>query len=60
MSDDSEQPPVPSVRERLRSVRMSDARIEQHHRDGTLRVDGEPVTDLDAPEPGTRIVIWGS
>jgi hypothetical protein len=51
---------VPTVRERMRST-MSDERIEAHHKAGSIRLDGEPVTDLDAPAPpGTRILIMGA
>ncbi len=39
---------------------VSDERIEEHMTVERVRVDGEPVTDLDAPAPtGTRVVVWG-
>jgi hypothetical protein len=38
---------------------LSEGRIEQHLTAGRLRVDGEPVTDLDTAAPvGRRVVIW--
>jgi hypothetical protein len=38
---------------------LSDERIEQHRSAGRVRVDGELVTELDAPAPaGARVVIW--
>jgi hypothetical protein len=33
---------------------------DEHMTAERVRVDGEPVTDLDAPAPtGTRVVVWG-
>jgi hypothetical protein len=54
-----EQPAPTTVRDRLTAAGLSRGRIEQHLTAGRLRVDGEPVTDLDAPAPaGTRVVVW--
>jgi len=52
--------PIPTtVRDRLTAAGLSDARIQQHMTAGRVRVDGELVTDLDAPpSAGTRVVIW--
>jgi hypothetical protein len=37
----------------------ADERIAEHMSAGRVRVDGELVTDLDAPAPaGRRVVIW--
>jgi hypothetical protein len=47
------------VRDRLTAAGLSDERIQQHMTTGRVRVDGEPVADLDAPAPaGTRVVVW--
>jgi hypothetical protein len=55
---DDEPAPTP-VRDRLTSAGLSDERIEQHLTAGRVLVDGELVTDLDAPAPtGTRVVVW--
>ena len=53
--------PAPStVCDRLIAVGLSDERIEVHMTAERVRVDGEPVIDLDAPAPtGTRVVVWG-
>ncbi len=54
-----EQSAPTTVRDRLTAAGLSESRIEQHMSAGRLRVDGEPVTDLDEPAPtGTRVVIW--
>ena len=46
------------VRGRLTAA-VSDERIEQHMVAGRLRVDGELVTDLDAPAPAVRrVMVW--
>ena len=53
------EPAPTTVRDRLTAAGLSDERIEQHMTAGRVRVDGELVTDLDAPAPaGTRVVIW--
>jgi hypothetical protein len=47
------------VGDRLTAAGISAERIEQHMTAGRVRVDGEPVTDLDPPAPsGTRVVTW--
>ena len=53
--------PAPTtVRDRLAAAGLSDSRVDEHMAAGRVRVDGEPVTDLDAPAPtGTRVVVWG-
>ena len=57
MTDD--EPSPLTVRDRLTAAGLSDERIEQHMTAGRVRVDGEPVTDLDTPAPaGTRVVVW--
>jgi hypothetical protein len=54
-----DEPTPTTVRDRLTAAGLSDSRIEQHMTAGRLRVDGELVTDLNAPAPaGTRVVIW--
>jgi hypothetical protein len=59
VSDDEQTPTT--VRDRLAGAELSEERIEQHLTAGRLRVDGELVTDLDAPAPvGTRVVVWGT
>ena len=55
---DSE-PTSTTVRDRLTAAGLSAERIEEHMTAGRLRVDGELVTELDAPAPaGTRVVVW--
>jgi hypothetical protein len=55
----TDEPTPRSVRDRLTAAGLSDERIEQHMTAGRLRVDGEWVTDLDAPAPdGTRVAVW--
>jgi hypothetical protein len=40
---------------------ISPARVEQHRAAGLIRLDGDPVDDLDRPAPaGTRMVIAGN
>ena len=62
MHDDAvtdDEPTPTTVRDRLTAAGLSDERIEQHMSPERVRVDGELVTDLDAPAPvGTRVVIW--
>ena len=54
------EPTTPTVRDRLTAAGLSDERIQEHMTAGRVRVDGELVTDLDAPAPaGTRVVVWG-
>ena len=54
-----EKPTPTTVRDRLTAAGLSAERIEQHMTAGRVRVDGELVTDLDAPAPaGTRVVVW--
>jgi hypothetical protein len=53
------EPAPTTVRDRLTAAGLSESRIEQHLSAGRVRVDGEHVSDLDAPAPvGTRVVIW--
>jgi hypothetical protein len=48
-----------TVRDRLTSAGLSESRIAEHLDAGRVRLDGEMVTDLDAPAlAGTRLVIW--
>ncbi len=55
----TDNPAPTTVRDRLIAAGLSDERIEQHMTAGRVRVDGELVTDLDAPAPaGTRVVVW--
>ena len=57
---DEPAPTTPTVRDRHTAAGLSDERIAQQHRTaGRVRVDGELVTDLDAPAlAGTRVVVW--
>ena len=49
-----------TVCDRLIAAGLSDEWIAAHMTAERVRVDGEPVTDLDAPAPtGTRVVVWG-
>jgi hypothetical protein len=58
MTDD--EPAPTTVCDRLIAAGLSDERIAAHMTAERVRVDGEPVTDLDAPAPtGTRVVVWG-
>ncbi|MDT0349525.1 hypothetical protein [Pseudonocardia charpentierae] len=55
----TDEPTPRSVRDLLMAAGLSAERIDQHMTAGRLRVDGERVTDLDAPAPdGTRVVVW--
>jgi hypothetical protein len=55
-----DEPTPTTVRDRLTTAGPSTERIEQHMTAGRVRVEGELVTDLDAPAPaGTRVVVWG-
>jgi hypothetical protein len=55
-----DEPTPTTVRDRLTAPALSAERIEQHMTAGRVRVDGELVTELDAPAPaGTRVVVWG-
>ena len=57
--DVTDDEPALTVRDRLTAAGLSAERIEQHMTAGRVRVDGEPVTDLDTPAPaGTRVVVW--
>ena len=62
MHDDGvtdDEPAPTTVRDRLTTAGLSAERIEQHMTAGRVRVDGEPVTDLDTPAPaGARVVVW--
>jgi hypothetical protein len=49
---------VATVRERLAGW-LSPQRIEAHRKAGRLRLDGQPVTDLDTPYPETSRVTFG-
>lgn len=52
--------PTPTVRDRLTSAGISPDRVDAHHADGRVMLDGEPVADLDQPAPPpARIVIAG-
>jgi hypothetical protein len=54
-----DEPTPTTVLDRLTAAGLSTERIEQHMTVGRVRVDGELVTDLDAPAPvGTRVVVW--
>jgi hypothetical protein len=54
-----DEPAPTTVRDRLTAAGLSDERIEQHMTAERVRVDGELVTDLNAPaQAGTRVVIW--
>ena len=56
---DEPAPTTPTVRDRLTAAGLSDERIAQHTTAGRVRVDGELVTDLDAPAPAeTGVVVW--
>ncbi|WP_181780938.1 hypothetical protein [Pseudonocardia pini] len=56
MSAAPDAPAVPTVRSRILAAGVSPERLDQHHREGRVQLDGEPVTDLDMPAPkGTRI-----
>ena len=53
-----DEPTPTTVRDRLTAAGLSAERIEQHMTAGRVRVDGELVTDLDAPAPaGTRVAL---
>jgi hypothetical protein len=54
----TDEPAPTTVRDRLTAAGLSAERIDEHFMAGRVRVDGEPVTDLDAPAPtGTRVVV---
>ena len=54
-----DEPAPTTVRDRLTAAGLSDERIYEHMTAGLVRVDGELVTDRDAPAPtGTRVVVW--
>jgi hypothetical protein len=54
-----DEPAPMTVRDRLTAAGLSDSRIEEHMTAGRVRVDGEPVTELDTPAPAeTRVVAW--
>jgi hypothetical protein len=52
--------PAPkTVRGRLAAAGLSASRIDEHMTTGRVRVDGEPVTDLETPAPPpARVVVW--
>lgn len=43
--------PVPTLRQRMRSAGISDEAIDQHHAAHAIRLNGQPVDDLDQPAP---------
>ncbi|MGD9798797.1 MAG: hypothetical protein AB7L91_19655 [Dehalococcoidia bacterium] len=47
---------TPTVRDRLAGY-LSEDRLEGYIAAGMLLLDGEPVTDLDAPASGDHFVI---
>jgi hypothetical protein len=50
-----------TVFDRLLAAGLSEERIQWHLSAGTVRVDGQVVTDPDAPAPRpSRIVLWSS
>jgi hypothetical protein len=50
-----------TVREFALAAGLSEERIERHYAAGLLRLDGEPVTDLDVPMPADgRVQVAGS
>jgi hypothetical protein len=54
-------PDTPTVRDRLTAAGVSPESVEAHFRAGRIRVDGEPVTDLDgAAAPPARVVLAGT
>ena len=54
-----DEPAPMTVRDRLTAAGLSDSRIEEHMTAGRVRVDGEPVTELDTPALAeTRVVAW--
>ncbi|WP_222131175.1 hypothetical protein [Pseudonocardia sp. C8] len=53
--------PTPTVRSRALAFGMSEERLAEHLERGTLRLDGEVMTDLETPAPSdTRIHIAAS
>jgi hypothetical protein len=47
--------------DRLQAAGLSDERIQWHLDAGTVRLDGEVVTDPTTPAPRpARIVLWSS
>ena len=55
----TDEPGPTTVRDRLAAAGLPDERIAQNMTAGRVRVDGELVTDLNAPAAaGTRVVIW--
>lgn len=57
MTDD----PAPTVRSRALASGVPEGRLVEHLERGTLRLDGEVVTDLETPAPsGTRIHVAAS
>jgi hypothetical protein len=55
MSDES----VPTVRDRLTAAGISAERIDEHHVESRVLLDGEPVTDLDTPAAKPARVVIG-
>jgi len=53
--DVSDETPVPTILERMMSVGMSEERARKLLAEGSIRVDGETVTDPDH-RGGTRII----
>ncbi|MEQ3542494.1 hypothetical protein WHI96_27155 [Pseudonocardia tropica] len=59
MSDETAPQDVPTVRSRL--AMLGEEAIAEHFAAGRIYLDGERVTDLDAPAPaGTRPVLRAS
>jgi hypothetical protein len=59
VTEEEDEPASTTVLDRLLAAGLSESRIEQHMTAERVRVDGELVTDLNAPAPaGTRVVIW--
>jgi len=59
VSEETAPQDVPTVRDRL--AWLGEDAIAQHFAAGRIHLDGEQVTDLDAPAPkGTRPVLKAS
>lgn len=52
--------PTPTVRSRAQAAGITEQHLQAAFERGAVRLDGEPVTDLDTPAPtGTRINFAG-